>query len=246
MTDVFEVWRRGVRLEAVFHAQFCFEVDIGLKRAAQEIGSSSPEDTRDFDGLFRLMRQAQDMVLPDKVYWRLENDMWPHGDKDANFASHLHVLSLLQVGVIQGVGYRMPRETEGQAQLVPMDLWHAKVDWHQDRVSGHGLAFTGVRVVPPLGTDLIETLPLTEAASAAPGDIETARPGRPSRRNEIINAYRQATETGEVSPQWALNRQVSAIMRHLRQNTPDEQWSDVGLSEDTVRRTIKVLNKSTT
>jgi len=193
-SQLMEIWQCGARLKAVYLGQFYYLTDAEILRACRQIAEPHGASQSGVDALFEALREVEEAVLPREDYWKEQVDFEPHGTDAATWQSHLAVVTLLQNEALTGLGFSHPRSPEDPVHAIPPDLWHADIDWERDSVSGNGLSFTGVRIVPALSEQALAVLPEPPARSET---VEKNRPGRPSKKGDIIAAY----EALDVEPQ---------------------------------------------
>jgi len=241
--DLKEIWRRGVSLRAVYSGQFDFETDLKIGRACRKIAQASSTVPQLFSELFEQLRFAEDRVWPDVTFHKLNNAQFPHGDDNDTFLSHLDILELLRREILIAIGFQAPRIQESEPCMVPADVWDGTIAWEDDRLTGNGLSFVGVRVAPPLSKEALDTLPeppREDKVAAMP--TEPVRPearGPKSRKEEIIAAYQGLKRGSYVDENTPLKQLGPAIREYLKANTPLEEWRERGLGDETVRRVIQ-------
>ena len=123
-------------------------------------------------------------------------------------------------------GYALPRMPGDRPRRVPDDVIHSypRVDWAASKISGNGLSFVAVRVVPAVGISM-------QVPQAAPT-------GRPSRKLEIQTAYTALRETAAITP--GHNPKDVSKMIHAELKTGGER----GLGHKTIWRHVKALHDS--
>lgn len=145
-----------------------------------------------------------------------------------------HVLMRIANGVVWAVGYATPRRHTDAPVRIPPDVWSGKVDWDKGEVSGNGLHFVAVRVALPPKTpiDLI-SLP-----------SESPKLGRPSLKNEILEAYLALEKGGIVDYSKPMVRLYQPIRDWLCVKYPNRAGTFGDLSDEAVRRIISSRFKS--
>lgn len=138
------------------------------------------------------------------------------------------VIAGIRNGQLRAFGYQFPRGASDIPVEVPVDLWTGGVHWEGSTVERDGLKIVSVRVTT------------TEAIQASMRTHHTATPvGRPSRKSEIIEAYEHLLRTGELDPTTAQSETAKAIRARINSRSPGSMDQDSGLTDETIRRTIK-------
>jgi hypothetical protein len=168
----------------------------------------------------------------------------------------------LSVGLIEAVGYLLPRSETAKPVLIPRQVWeHGDLDWDRAEVTGAGFSFAGIRILMPLSSALLKSgsyyvLPLPELAIFQPSEsrreslgipAETLssddvgqsgvrrNKGRPTLKDEIIRAYHEI----EKNPGWSRKELANAIRQNVQEHLGISD--DHGLSEDTILGHVRAL-----
>jgi hypothetical protein len=59
-----------------------------------------------------------------------------------------NAIGYVREGHIRAYGYQEPRRLEDFPHLLPDDMWDGQINWERGAVSGHGLSFIEVRMMP--------------------------------------------------------------------------------------------------
>jgi hypothetical protein len=164
----------------------------------------------------------------------------------------------LGVGMIEAIGYVLPRSLSDRPVLIPKQVWeHGELDWNRAEVTGAGFTFTYVRIVMPYESALfkgkgfdIEPMPelgpfaLPElqrsalgiaAQSASEPPLPKGKPGRPSQKEAIIQAFHEI----DKDPSWQHKPLANAV--RVRAQEILGKSDDDGLSQKTIMGHVKPL-----
>ena len=145
----------------------------------------------------------------------------------------LQVVRWVSDGTLKAFGYPAGRKPDDVPVPVPDDLWACTVDWGNSRVTGNGLTMEGVRLI------LKSSLPPMLASLNTSGTNIDGRGGRPSRADEIAEAYKALSKNGEITPDMSLKVAAGKVRATLIQRTGIER----GLHEETIRPIIKPFHR---
>lgn len=161
----------------------------------------------------------------------------------------------LSVGLVEAVGYLLPRAERDKPVLIPKQVWeHGHLDWDRAEIAGAGFKFTYVRILMPYASALLKGSsyhiePMPELAQfvpseeqrlaldlpsglpkASPVDPNKAkrRPGRTSHRTAIIQAFDEINK----DPTWQNKPLVNAVRTRAKEILG--QAGDENLSHDTI------------
>lgn len=133
-------------------------------------------------------------------------------------------LKWIKAGALKAYGFPTPRKVSDAPSEVPADLWEGIVIWSKNRIEANGLRMEAVRIV--LGQPQEEDL--------------TKKPGRPSRKEEILLAYSHLKEHGTIDfdagSLKAIGRQVQD---YLISTASTQDASTKGIGEKAIERLIR-------
>ncbi len=140
----------------------------------------------------------------------------------------------LKAGKLLGFGYEMPRQASSEPVKIPSDVWFGSVKWGTSSVKGNGLEFIQVRVCEA-----------QHVALEAPYVLPSVKRGRPSRSDQISEAFWSLDESGEV-PDTVENLKAlfTPILRRIDILYPDQAGDRAGLSEKTLYEKVSNLIKA--
>lgn len=134
----------------------------------------------------------------------------------------------LTTGNWVALGFRAPRSLNSKLEIIPSELClHADFEIKHSTISGDGLAYVGVRLVHH---SMLEDL-----------DTSLSHPGRPSRREEIIAAYRVLREAGEIDFESPLSRLYRPIQITVAARLGIEVDELKGVGAEAIRKTVRPL-----
>lgn len=137
-------------------------------------------------------------------------------------------LKRLRKGQLKAYGFATPRRPSDSPQPVPPDLWNGIIGWDSSKVRSDSLTMEAVRLIPPHW----ETELLAQQVSAG----SDMRPGRPSRGDQIVEAFEALDEAGQIDYAAPMAQTFDPIRNRVQATHPDEGTK--GLSEKTIAKTI--------
>lgn len=127
------------------------------------------------------------------------------------------VLDQLFSGALLGYGYAVPRHPTDTPALIPKDVWRGRIKWEDSSVKGNGLEFLVVRALPRKSPKLEK--------------IEVRKPGRPTRKPQIIEAFRALEAEGKIKRENSLTSHYPLVRNKVAALFPDEQDTKRGLGD---------------
>lgn len=139
-------------------------------------------------------------------------------------------------GHVVGYGYEMPRQASAKPVRIPNDVWTGTIKWGISSVKGNGLEFIQVRVCRAEKVEL----------HSPPAEPSVKR-GRPSRADQITEAFWSLDEDGEI-PDTVENVKAlfTPILMRIDRLNPDQAGDRVGLSKQTLYARVPKLIKEKT
>lgn len=145
-----------------------------------------------------------------------------------------NILRYVSKGILVGYGFSSPRNVEDVPQLVPNDLWAEY--WHStgNTLTSGSLTMENIRVARK---ELIN-----DQLSLAKGDHEEIRPaGRPSRKNQIIDAFHILADEGEIDFSKPKTHCYALIRNRVLTQYPEENDGEKGLGDKAIQKHISPL-----
>ncbi len=134
-----------------------------------------------------------------------------------------NILHWLKDSKLFAYGYAMPRNPGDTPVRLPDDVLVQRfVKWGQNQIKGNGLHFEAVRIAHPS-----MTLPKAQK-----------RPGRPTGRDNILAAYEQIKEMGQINSS-SLEKSAQIIQKHLMHNVLNTDTVPKGHSVQTIKKHIR-------
>lgn len=152
--------------------------------------------------------------------------------KHARAAMQDNVIRLIMEDHIRAFGLIVPRRMEDHPWPVPKELWRHRVDWDRERVSGAGLRFIEVRLMPSQWQSKI----LGELA--APDTANRRSAGRPTVKPFIDEAYAALLAAGHIRSAPSMAVAYDLVRKWLVEAYPDRAGQFESLSNEAIRRQI--------
>jgi len=152
-----------------------------------------------------------------------------------------NLLVRIESGQFIAIGYARPRNHGDLPVEIPIDLWEGEIDWEGSAVSGHGLEYSAVRIIPK---NWLAKLPerITPLQIAPPSailpEINRRKPGRPSSKKLIETAYEQLKKSGGIDFQESQIIVIRQIRETVKAIFPDNVDDDRGLGDEAIRKMI--------
>lgn len=244
-----DLWKRGIPLGEAFHrfgpkeqAARYVELEqslkpVGLPEFIAKLNDAAIEHNGDIAATF----QAAGPVIT------------PAQREAEKLADRLKAICLRRLlrGELLGFGFGVPRAADATPVPVPADCWGGFVNWQDHRVCSGSLRMEAVRIVP---AHWIEEAALADRIKPDETGTEMndrqkvpepVRPGRKTRKAEILAAYAHLTETGTLRPGTPNKTLGHLIREQIFQNTKAGQPNDEGLSDETIRRILHAHTQNT-
>lgn len=146
------------------------------------------------------------------------------------------------------LGYTLPRDATDLPCPVLLDAFDPKfVDWQESSIEGNGLHYVAVRVIRRTPAAKKALTPPTDGAAPSATDkgnlvsdtSSKRRPGRPSVKSLIIEAYQALSHKGEIhelNPMTVIHAKIAAWIEAKYPATKPPEY-------EAVRRTIKPVHE---
>ncbi|MEH6478154.1 MAG: hypothetical protein V7727_20845 [Sneathiella sp.] len=141
------------------------------------------------------------------------------------------VLINLKKGNLVGFGFSTPRKMDDDPQEIPLKVWENNIVWDNNRIEGRGLVVEDVRIVSR------QTI-LIAKRQTVPVPYEITSKGRPSRREEILEAFTDLNNKGEIDYSGPMRSVVPLIQNWLFIHPIYSKQGDQGLGSQVIIRTI--------
>ncbi len=133
-------------------------------------------------------------------------------------------LKWIRTGTLKAYGFPIPRKVSDEPSEVPADLWGGTIIWRKDTIEANGLRIEAVRIV-----------------QAPPPQVDhTQKPGRPSRRDEIYQAYAELKERGAIDFETtSLKAICTQVQERVLARNPNHPDGTKGIGYKAIERTIR-------
>ena len=137
------------------------------------------------------------------------------------------LLANIKARNLVALGFALPREPSDEPVIVPHDVWGGKINWQQSSVTGNGLEFAAVRI--------------SAERSEQTSTILGRRPGRPSRRDHAIKAFRVLDAEGKIDRNASLSVHFEMIRERANELFPGEDDPKRGLGKHVLYQVLTPL-----
>lgn len=220
-SEIYATWQRGIPLSQAFY-RF-------MPRDVQEQWKSLSEANSNLT----IARKLNDIVSqsvqtePGQVMKQFAGLV----DHDASRARSTledqlkaQCLNWIRTDALKAYGFPTPRKVSDEPSEVPADLWGGSVIWHKNTIEANGLRIEAVRIVQ----------------ASPPQEDHTKKPGRPSRRDEIFQAYAELKERNAIDFETASLKSIcTQIQGHLLARSPSHPDGTKGIGDKAIERTIR-------
>lgn len=147
----------------------------------------------------------------------------------------------LSVGMVEAIGYPLPRQESHKPVLIPHEVWkHCVFDWDRAEVEGAGFKFTYIRILMPYSSALLKDTsfnlePLPDLGVFAPSDaqrkalgleaIKTRRTTKTTYREQILRAFEELGDDGSRTDQ-QLAHEIRKLVKQWEGLTSDKSLGD--------------------
>lgn len=137
-----------------------------------------------------------------------------------------YCIKQLQKREIVAVGFSAPRHPDDPPRLIPAEILAIgrRVEFEYDKISGAGLEFLAVRL-----------LPASEISAAV---SEPNRPGRPSKRDLIKKVYEECRDDGIIDYTKPQKAAIELVKARIQTMYPAEFDSGKGFGPEVIRSCI--------
>lgn len=141
-----------------------------------------------------------------------------------------------------GLGFESPIKSSDIPQYIPLYIWPQKIidfDWDNSSFSINGVKFINIKIIKNSELKKDNNLK-NKKEEIKPPNIEIIdKPvGRPSRKQEIINAYNFLRDKGKIDYSKTFKSHITIIRETVRSLNPKLE-NDKGLGDEAIRRTVK-------
>ncbi|MGC9953311.1 MAG: hypothetical protein ABSD21_03425 [Rhizomicrobium sp.] len=152
-----------------------------------------------------------------------------------------NLLVCIESGQFIAIGYVLPRKHDDLPVEIPIDLWEGEIDWKDSAVSGHGLDYSAVRIIPAnwliKSQEIIAPLQIAPPPAISP-ELTRKSPGRPSMVKFIKLAYEELKKSGKIDFQEIQIIAVRQVRETVKAMFPDNVDDGRGLGDEAIRRVI--------
>lgn len=137
-----------------------------------------------------------------------------------------HCIKKIQRRELIAIGFSIPRHPDDPPRLIPAEILARgrRVDFERDKISGAGLEFLAVRLLPS------ETLSKPNA--------EPNRAGRPSKRNLINKVYAECRSEGLIDYAKPQKAAIDVVRSRIQTRYPDDYGLGKGFGPEVIRDCI--------
>lgn len=224
-----KLWDRGIPLWTAV-SQFAHPE---LRKRYEEIETARPKikdvkpdksEKAPIDGgLWEVADLFFDKMRPVMDGWSERNKAWAEMQRN--------VTKYIQLGHILAFGFQAPRSVEDHPWPIPKELWGHIVKWDSGKVSGLGLDFIEVRLLPA------QWEPKILGELVAP-DAKRPGQGRPTVKPFIDEAYEKLCAAGHIQTAPSRAAVADLIRNWLVEVYPDRAGQFEKLADETIRKQI--------
>lgn len=137
-----------------------------------------------------------------------------------------------------GLGYESPVTTESKPKIIPLHIWPQKADkinWNDSSFLENGINFLNIRIIKK---SALKKKPDNKKKIFSPKiKIENKKMGRPSLKNQIIEAYEYLKKEGAIDYSKTLKSHTELIQKTVQALYP-EITSTAGMAHEAIRRAL--------
>ncbi len=212
-SSILELWEKAIPLRDSIYRWG----DRGTAETLREVNQRAPHPLTVLSEMVQKVSEGHDLSKGAL----LTPDEWPL-QKSLRATLEKQIRGYLLRGSLVGMGYALPRRPADAPERVPIDLWQGFINWEQSKVSGNGLEFVVVRVIRP-----------------EVGQEFAAAPGRPSRRDQIVAAFKALDAEGLIDRTKPKARCYPMVRLRVLAMFPDQ--GETGLGKQALHTYISPL-----
>lgn len=164
------------------------------------------------------------------------------GTRSANDKLKRDLLNKLLSEKIAGLGFESPIKTSSQPQLIPIHIWPQKINefnWNESSFLSNGVEFQKIRIIKNIEFKNERNIQNKKEEIQLPDfQITDKFVGRPSKKQEIINAYNLLKKKNKIDYSKTFKSHTPLIREAVRLQNPT-LTDDKGLGDEAIRRTVK-------
>ena len=227
----FLFWENGVGLERAWRMFVPSDaLETYKKKRAEKTPESKPIDIPKGSHWLMIVAGAFASAQPAIENWQ------ETGELERKLQDH--VIRFITGGKLVVYGYALPRSVNDHPVQIPADVWSGNIGWRKSTVSGNGLEFVAVRVLPKKTHDQITERDVGQFLPPPRKMI-----GRHSHKVVILEAYDELKANDKI----AFNRPMTKFFDGLREwlclRYPESTGPYSDLSDETIRKTVSPLFK---
>jgi len=224
--DTYKIWRKGFSLEYAWYNYASKDQKNEYDRLLKQYGG--PEYLKkllEYASNY-IAQSANDMHEKPLKFPDLEHSQVTDLEK------HLknRTLNWVNQKRLIGYGFEKPRKSTDIPVRVPDDLWRNSINWRKSTLTSGSLSVENVRIVH---YKHIEQLGFQSNGTKR-------KPGRPSQKVQIVNAYETLLQLGKIVFSKPLSAHYQAIRKQVLLANPDDARGLKGLGDETIRRTLNM------
>jgi len=223
-----DIWNKGVLLsKAHFRVASPEQLEL-LKQYEKQTSASS-----------MLQRLQQNLENGKSAANMFENVTGPTGlQQEIERSLRAKLLAYINSGELLAYGIALPRRPDDEPIPVPPDLWAGVVSWHNSRLHANGLRMEQVKLVKASPN----TLAATKTPAVTESPEEPTRPaGRPSRKDQIIEAFHALTDSGKIDFYKPASHCYPAIRKWVKEHYPNDADPERGLGDKALEKHFNPL-----
>lgn len=223
--DTLDIWEKGVPLSRSF-------IRLGNKEKVAEYQ--------------QCQKQFSTLTMLDKINSNLNNgiESWdalsnvvdgnaPARERADALENEFReaVLRHIKNGSLVAYGYSHPRHASDLPQKVPSDLWNSFIHLDKDKLDHNGLRMDAIRLTP------LQWI-------TGPTSEEPASAGRPSRKEQIIEAFHVLVENRQIDFSKPAKHCYETVRLWVQTHYPDVEDNEKGLGDKTMANIVNHLFKA--
>jgi hypothetical protein len=166
------------------------------------------------------------------------------GTRNANDKLKRDLLNKILSEKLAGLGFESPIKTSSQPQLIPIHIWPQKINefnWNESSFLSNGVEFQKIRIIKNIEFKKERNIQNKKKEIQLPDfQITDKSVGRPSKKQEIINAYNLLKNKNKIDYSKTFKSHTPLIREAVRLQSPT-LTDDKGLGDEAIRRTVKSL-----
>ncbi len=234
--DLLDLWKNGKTLYAASHDYTNYELKKAYRHHLSELNSENKEilEGKRFEtgGIANIFLSYNNSLSLNRALENAQNDLkWD-------------LLNNILSEKLIGVGYEAPIKTSDYPQIIPLHVWPRRIkeiNWDESSFSKDNIGFLNIRVIKRRNLKI--STKRKKFSEITKTEILDKKPGRPSLRAEIIQAYEHLKARGVIDYTKSLKSHTKLIQEAVWALHP-EITSIEGMQYEAIRRALSVRFKA--